>query len=249
LADLPRRLADALLAALADPRPDTPYARGVRDALRLLGLLQDDDRPTGEITGMVVDTLRAHLQDGVTVGFDWESRGVDWLRIVETARLAAVPHPTPARVTCVTQAVIKRRVAGDDLYLMQYDALAGQFQPLGGKQDVEDPDSAFALRREIAEELGLVETLSTEACGLSLLVEGWTTAVLSATYGLLTHYTFDVYHVTHLEFEPPTDHKTCWLTRAAILAGRAADGRAITDLYQQALGIARLDALPPTLVK
>jgi 8-oxo-dGTP pyrophosphatase MutT (NUDIX family) len=202
---------------------------------------------------MVLESLMAHLVDGVTVGFAWEDlgaaqlRGVDFLRAVEQARAAAVPEPTPGRVVSVVQAVFKARLGSQDAYLMQYDEHAGRYQPIGGKVDFGDADSADALRREMMEELRLKAIPSRYDCPLEPVLTGWFTTEISATYGVLTAYTVDFYAATSVRFFIDTDINTRWLTRDEIAAGRAADGRAITTIYQQALGFDLLDAIPPAL--
>lgn len=247
---------EALGEALEDPSQASSYVRGVTDLLRLLGLLRDEDgraAPADEVAGMVLDSLRAHLRDGVTVGLAWGDldgeglRGVDILRAIEAARLARVAEPTPGRVVRVAQAVIKARRDGEEVYLMQYDRHAGQYQPIGGKQKPEDADSAAALRREIAEELGLDGPPGVEACTLRLLKAGWGAIRQSATYGILTRYTFDFYHVEKMGFPVKTGQDTRWLSRAEMVAGRAEDGRAISSVYAEALDQAMLDGLSPVV--
>jgi 8-oxo-dGTP pyrophosphatase MutT (NUDIX family) len=243
-----RSLADVLAALPAG----SDYARGALDVLRLLGLVEDrgeDFKPAGEVSAMFLASLAAHLRDGVRFSFDWDDldaqgvRGVDLLREAETARAQAVPDPTPARVVKVVQAIVKSRERGEDLYLMQYDRHAGRFQPLGGKQEPGDGDPGVALRRELAEELALGSPPGPELCELSLLQEGWEKVALSATYGVLTRYTFTFFHVVNVRFPIRLDGDTCWLKQSEIASGLAGDGRAISPIYVEALGLARLNAL------
>ncbi len=229
------------------------YARGVLDLLRLLGLISGRDAPADEVAAMFMESLRAHLLDGVVVGLRWGDleaqgvRGVDILRAVEAARAAAVASPTPARNVRVVQAVIKARRGGEDFYLMQYDAHAGCYQPLGGKQEAGDADSAAALRRELMEELGLAAPPGPDRCTLTLIRAAWQKTALSATYGVLTRYTMDFYAVSEVRFPLTPGEGTRWLSRAEIAARCAADGRAITPIYEEALGLDALDALPPAV--
>mgnify|MGYP000316808197 CR=1 FL=1 len=241
-----------LLVALRGLAPSTPYARGVLDVLRLLNLVRADSAgPTGEIAGYVLASLGAHIEDGVAVCFDWNDldaaglRGADVLRAWEAARLAAVSRPTPGRVVQVAQAVIKARRGEEDRYLMQWDAHARRYQPLGGKREPGDPDTASTLRREIGEELGLDHTPTPDECGLALLLGDWGTEEISAAYGIYTRYSIDYYAVTRIGFPIHTGDDTRWLARSEIAAGRAEDGRAVSMTYQQALGWDRLDALLP----
>jgi 8-oxo-dGTP pyrophosphatase MutT (NUDIX family) len=234
--------------------PDSDYARGVLDVLALMGLIrmgQGHAVPADEVAAMVLNSLQAHLQDGVAVGLGWGDldakmpRGVDILRAIEEARLQRVPHPSPARVVRAVEAVIKARQGGQDLYLMQYDLHAGRFQPIGGKQEPHEHDLGDTLRREIAEELKLSAPPGPDECTLSLLRDDWQVTVLSATYGVLTRYTIAFYALSRVRFPIQTDQDTCWLTREEIAAGRSHDGRAISSAYVEGLGLERLDQIEP----
>jgi 8-oxo-dGTP pyrophosphatase MutT (NUDIX family) len=245
---------EGLIHTLRELDGSSDYARGVQDVLRLLGLTAADGKPTGEVAGMLIDSLRAHLRDGVVVGLAWNDldggglRGVDVLRTIEDARTRAVGDPTPARVVRVVQAVIKARRGEDDRYLMQYDRHAGRYQPIGGKQDPEDASPEAALRREFAEELGLDGPPDRHVLAMEPLHAGWRTLDLSATYGVLTAYEMDFFAVTAVRLPIPVDADTRWLTLDEIGAEKAKDGRAISPVYQQALGgLDRLRDLPPAL--
>ena len=250
---------DAFVEALHTLTPDGDYARGVLDVLALLGLVQPaadgPAAPTGEVAAMLLGSLRAHLADGVPVGFAWDDldaegvRGADVLRAIEAARLAAVGESaSPGRVVSVVQAVIKAEQGGAARYLFQYDAHARRYQPIGGKQDPGDASPEAALRREIAEELELPAAPTEAEAPLRRLGEVWRTRELSATYGVLTAYEMRVYAVEAAGFPIRADADTRWLTRAEIAAEVAADGRAVSPVYQQALGgLAALDALPAVL--
>jgi 8-oxo-dGTP pyrophosphatase MutT (NUDIX family) len=246
------RLAEVLAALSAQ----SGYAQGALDVLRLLGLVEEREggiEPAGEVSALFLHSLRAHLRDGVRFCFDWDDldsegvRGVDLLRAAESARARAVPNPTPGRVVKVVQAIIKSRVGGEDCYLMQYDRHAGRFQPLGGKQEPGEGDPGEALRRELAEELALGALPGPDVCALTPLLEGWQTVIPSPTYGVLTGYTFAFFHVTAVRFPIRIDADTRWLTRGEIERGRADDGRDISPIYLEALGLARLDGLSLSL--
>jgi len=241
---------------LTDLRADTGEARGALAILALLGLVELDGiqaAPTGEVAGYFLDSLRAHLADGTIVGLDWERlmgdglRGVDVLRALEESRLARVVQPTPARVVRVVQGVIKAQTANGDRFLMQYDAPAGRYQWIGGKQDPGDDSAEDALRREIAEELALDAPPGPDDCTLTRLESGWPTLTLSATYGILTGYSFTYFNIESIRFAIATSADTRWLTLKEIAAGQAADGRAVQGLG--ALTGDRLAALPPGIVE
>jgi 8-oxo-dGTP pyrophosphatase MutT (NUDIX family) len=234
--------------------PDSDYARGVLDVLALLGLVRVEQgrmAPADEVAAMLLNSLQAHVRDGVTVGLRWADldaespRGVDILRAVETARLQRVPQPSPARVVRAVEAVIKARQGGQDLYLMQYDVHAGRFQPIGGKQEPYERDLEDTLRREMAEELNLSAPPGPDDCILTLLRDDWQVTVLSATYGVLTGYTIAFYAVSRVRFPIRTDQDTCWLTREEIAAGRSHDGRPVSSAYADGLGLERLDQVEP----
>ena len=246
---------DELATVLGKLSAGSEYDRGVLDVLSLLGLACLDNgqaAPAGSVAAMVIDSLHAHLTDGVIVDLRWSTldaegvRGVDILRAMEISRLARVPRPTPARFVRAAQSVIKNyrgcNGIAEDLYLMQYDAHAGRYQPVGGKYEPNDGDMMTTLRREMIEEL---ELPGTPECTLTLLGDGWEETTLSATYGVLTQYTFSFYQVSDIDFQIEVDSITRWLTRSEILAGCASDGRPISPIYQHALGWELLDSLPP----
>jgi len=245
-----------LAAVLADLLESDAYARGALDVLTLLGLVTRGSggaKPSGEVAAMALDVLRAHLADGVIAGLDWDDldapppRGADILRALEAARLRAVERPTPSRVVAAAQSVVKTRRGPDDLYLMQYDRHGGRYQPIGGKRDPGETDLSATLRREIFEELSLAAIPGPDQLRLTPLGEGWRELTLSATYGVLTQYTFAFFLAEDIRFPIHPDADTRWLTRAEIAAGRAADGRPISDIYQRGLGLDLLDGLPLSL--
>jgi 8-oxo-dGTP pyrophosphatase MutT (NUDIX family) len=248
-----RNLADALAALSADD----DYARGALDVLRLLGLVEEQDNgfePAGEVSAMFIHSLLAHLRDGLPFRFEWDDldaegvRGVDVLRVAESARIQAVPEPTPGRVVKVVQAIVKLRGQdGEDRYLMQFDRHAGRYQPVGGKQEPDEADPRLSLRRELAEELGLDTPPGPDLCELIPVGEVWRTAISSPTYGILTGYTFTFFHVVNVHFPIWVDEDTCWMKRGEIVRGRADDGREISPIYLEALGLARLDELSVSL--
>lgn len=244
-----------LLSILRDLTETTPYAHGALDVLRLLGLVAVEEGnavPTGEVAELVLASLAAHAADRITVKFDWNRldreglRGVDVIRAFEEARVARVEHLTPGRIVRVAQAVIKTRRAGIDAYLMQYDPHGGQYQPIGGKVDRRDADSEAALRREIAEELALDAQPGPDLVALAPVLVDWGMESISPTYGILTRYAFDFFHVRRLHVPLPADDETRWLTREEISTGRALDGRAISRVAVDALGWEQLDGLAAT---
>jgi hypothetical protein len=243
----------AVLRALA---ADEPYSRGALDVLALLGLVTisgDTATPADNVAAMAIDALRAHLADAVPAGISWGDlegpppRGVDILRAIEAARLARVPNPTPARVVEAAQSIIKTRIDGEDAYLMQFDTHADRYQPIGGKREPDETSLEQTLRREIAEELGLPAAPGPDLLTLTPLGHGWNELTLSATYGILTQYSFGFFHAAKLGFDLKIDQDTRWLTRGEVVAGVARDGRKISTICQQGLGLDVLDGLQFTL--
>lgn len=235
-------------------QPEGEYARGALEMLALLGLVTSGERyaATGKVARMALDALGAHLADGAVMGIEWEDldgpspRGVDIIRAMETARTARVAHPTPARIVEAAQAIFKIRQGEDDYYLMQYDAHAGRYQPVGGKREPEENDLAVTLRRELAEELGLSAPPGEADCRLERTGGEWAETAISATYGVLTSYTFAMFRVANARFAIKVDSETRWLSRRELMAERADDDRPISPIFQQALGVEVLDGLPVT---
>lgn len=238
-----------LLSTVLRELEDTmPYQQGVLDVLRLLGLIRLENgkgEATGEVAQMVLALLASQADSGGVIGFDWNDldrtglRGVDVLRTLQAAQGSIVP----TRSVCVAQAVIKAVRGNVEYYLMQFDAHAGQYQPIGGKVDSTDKDSAGALCREIGEEMELGALPVEEFCKLNLLISDWTAAKISPTYGVMTEYTFDFYHVTDIKFPIQQNGYTRWLRRGEIERGRADDSRPVSTVYLEALGMEQLDAL------
>lgn len=239
---------DFLLAnVLRNLTETTLYERGVLDVLRVLGLVTVENgqaTPTGDVARLIISRL-AQAADGDPIAFDWNDldrsdlRGVDILRAWEAGHVESAAR----RSVCVAQAVIKARRSNVDYYLMQFDAHARHYQPIGGKVDNTDADSAAALRREIMEELELAAPLSDHDCQLTLLKSGWHTSKISPTFGVMTDYTFDFYHVTAIRFPITQTGYTRWLRRGEIERARADDSRPVSAIFLEALGMDVLDSL------
>jgi 8-oxo-dGTP pyrophosphatase MutT (NUDIX family) len=248
--DQRRRLA----AALNDLSEDAEYARGVRDLLSLLGIT-DARQPSGRVAGMLIDVLKAHLADGIEIGLDWENldapapRGVDFLKVIEGARLRNVSAPTPARSVEAAASIIKSSRAGVESYLMQYDAHAGRYQPIGGKREPHEQSLEETLRREFAEELALPEIPGPAVFSVKQ-IGTWDELTSSATYGIITRYAFTFFHVLKMNLPIPDgplgDGITRWVTRAEMDSGTAADGRSISPIYLDGLGKEVFDGLAET---
>src|SRR5438128_10325271 len=96
--------------------------------------------------------------------------GTRIVHLLQDSRLACSVNPTPLRTIRAVMAVIKARRGDEDVYLMQYDHKAEQFQPIGGKQEVTDASSEAALTRELCEELALANLTPGEDFRIRSLV-------------------------------------------------------------------------------
>jgi 8-oxo-dGTP pyrophosphatase MutT (NUDIX family) len=246
-----------LVTALRELRENSDYDRGVLDVLRLLGLVSLENglaAPTGEVAQMLLASLASHAEEGLGVGFDWNDldsnglRGVDVVRAFEESRSQRNTGAGAGRSVHVVQGIIKGQRESLDYYLMQFDPHAKQYQPIGGKVEKSDAGSEAALCREIAEELELDTVPGPDAYEMKLIEEGWVTSKISPTYGVLTHYVFDFYALTRIEFPINQTGYTRWLRRGEIERGRADDSRAVSTIYLEALGMDRLDALPVGII-
>jgi 8-oxo-dGTP pyrophosphatase MutT (NUDIX family) len=243
-----------LVGALRGLTEKTDYDRGVLDLLRLMGLITMENglaAPTGEVAQMLLASLAAHAEEGMAAGFDWNDldaeglRGVDVVRALEESRSLRNAGAGAGRSVHVVQAIIKGERDNRDYYLMQFDPHAKQYQPIGGKVEATDADPVAALCREIGEELEFDAPPGSDECKdkVSLVEAGWRMSRLSPTYGVLTSYVFDFYHVTEIAFPITQTGYTRWLRRGEIERGRADDSRAVSTIYLEALGMERLDAL------
>jgi 8-oxo-dGTP pyrophosphatase MutT (NUDIX family) len=165
---------------------------------------------------------------------------------LEETRLACSPNPTPLRIIRAVIAVIKARRSDEDVYLMQYDHKAEQFQPIGGKQEVTDASSEAALTRELCEELSLANLTPGQDFRLRPLVEHVQLMEVSASVHVVTQYDHGFYHLTDIRFPLKTDHATRWIGASELAEGKTRDGLAVSSLIDDTLpGI--LTTLPYSL--
>jgi hypothetical protein len=217
------------------------YTRGVHDVLAALGALSPE---TSELSSPMayyfVRSLLASIRDKALTSMSWQDLpdepcsgvGAQLVRLLEENRLACCDNSTPLRIVTAVTAVIKARRASDDVYLMQYDARARQFQPIGGKQELYDADSIAALTRELCEELA-IEGIQVERDFKAVqLAKSVRVNEVSASLHVLTQYDHSFYHLTDVYFPISTDSDTRWLTAAEMSAGKTVDGLAITTLFE-----------------
>jgi 8-oxo-dGTP pyrophosphatase MutT (NUDIX family) len=231
---------------IAQPEMDVPeaYRRAVQDMLIALGAISAQ---TGQFTSPVayyfVQSLLCAFRDGALKADAWTGSladecagtGARLVRLLESHRLACVDSPTPLRRVQAVMAIIKARRAGTDAYLMQYDRMAAQFQPLGGKREAADASNASALTRELCEELEIERLAAGEDFNIHPLIEHIKINTVSASLQVLTQYDHSFYHLTDIRFPIHTDSTTRWITAVELAAGKTADGYAISRLMDEHL--------------
>ncbi len=214
------------------------YRQGVRDVLTAFGLLTGNGEPASPMAYYFIQSLLHTVQDGALDTTSWQegltgpcSRiGSQLVHLLEQHRLECAPAATPLRVVEAVTAVIKARRAGGDVYLMQYDEKACQFQPLGGKREAFDASSEAALARELCEELSIATLTPGTDFRAHPIVEHVQMKEVSASLHVVTAYDHSLYHLTDVRFPLHTDHATRWITAAELAAHKTTDGLAITSL-------------------
>jgi 8-oxo-dGTP pyrophosphatase MutT (NUDIX family) len=161
--------------------------------------------------------------------------GARLVRLLEETRLACASTPTPLRVVRAVTAVIKAPQGTQDVYLMQYDQKARQFQPIGGKQEAFDADGVAALTRELCEELNIAALTPGQDFVVYPLTQNVQVSEVSASVHVVTRYDHSFYHLTDIRFALPIDSSTRWITADEMAAGRTTDGLAITSLFEDYL--------------
>jgi hypothetical protein len=222
------------------PSPD--YVQAVCDVLTALGVLTTD---TGEAASPLafyfIQSLVLSVRDGALSSAHWQGlpgegcagTGAQLLHLIEQNRLTCAEAPTPQRIVRAVTAVIKARHAEQDVYLMQYDDKARQFQPIGGKQELTDANAEAALTRELCEELVIAKLVPGQDFNLRPLLQHVKTDEVSASLHVITRYDHSFYHLTDIRFPLNTDSNTRWLTASELSAGKTRDGLAVTTLFEQ----------------
>ena len=243
------------------PAVSDAYRQAVYDVLTALGVLKAG---THEVTSPMayyfVQSLVALVRDaereGHTLAGAWQGRpsqaqagmGARLVNLLDTYRLGAISAPTPLRSISAVMSVIKARRGNEDVYLMQYDEKAEQFQPIGGKCEAFDASNEAALLRELSEELNLPPLTLGVDLKVHLLAGNQAEQKVSATLQLITQYDHSFYHLTDVKFPLHTDDQTRWLTSAELQAGRTSDGLAISPLISS-LSMVDLALLPYSIVE
>lgn len=228
-----------------DSTASSAYCDALRDLLTGLGVLQPDGQTLSSRTARsFVQSLLRCLEEGALSAGAWQGApeepcsgiGARLTQALEQHRRACSPQPQPLRVVRTSVAIIKARRNSQDVYLMQYDALARQFQPLGGKREENDASSAATLIRELREELGMDDLTPERDFTLYPLVEGVREMGISESLYVLSAYEHNFYQLLDMRFCPAEDDSTRWLTLDELINGRTQDGRRVSRLIATHLG-------------
>lgn len=217
----------------------SPYEDALRDLFKALGILSKDGQTFSTRTAyfFAQSLLRCVEEDALTASAwhgtpDEPCSGIGALltQALEQHRRVCSPHPQPLRVIRAVAAIIKARRNGEDVYLMQYDAPARQFQLLGGKREHEDDSNAATLVRELREELLMDHLLPGRDFTLYPLVEGVRETSVSDSVYVLSAYEHSFYQLLDVRFNLPTDEHTRWLTSQEVVSGQTRDGLKVSRL-------------------
>jgi len=228
----------------SDARPSPEYSQGVYDVLAALGVLAgSNEGPVSPMAFYFIQSLMHTVAEGTLTAESWQRLAGDMcggigarlVDLMESNRLACSREPTPLRVIQVVTAVIKARRADGDVYLMQFDEKAEQFQPIGGKQEITDASNQAALIRELCEELTLPGLIPGEDCRINPIVEHARILEVSNSLHVVTQYDHSFYHLTDVRFPIHTDHVTRWISTSEYVARKTRDGYAITSLFEDHL--------------
>ncbi len=215
------------------------YEDALRDLFKALGILSSDAQRFSTRTAhfFAQSLLRCVEEEALTASAwhgtpDEPCSGIGALltQALEQHRRVCSPHPQPLRVIRAVAAIIKARRNGEDVYLMQYDEPARQFQPLGGKRERGDDSNAATLVRELREELFMDHLLPGRDFTLYPLVEGIRETSVSDSVYVLSAYEHSFYQLLDVRFTLPTDNQTRWLTIYELVSGQTHDGLKVSRL-------------------
>jgi len=174
--------------------------------------------------------------------------GTSLVFLLEQERLRRYPDAPAIRFTAVAEVLIVKP-GKPPRFLVQWDARAGQYQVIGGRQkadlDWEEPIEQTAVR-ELEEELGYQVSHEAGDFTLAFLAAFEGDKRLSPSFGALTAYRFTFFQALNLPAITlgPDDR---WVSRAELLAGRTEDGQPIRSNHigplEKAMG-KTIDALP-----
>ncbi|RMF50953.1 MAG: NUDIX hydrolase [Chloroflexota bacterium] len=215
------------------------YQSALRDLFTGIGVLSQDGQTFSTPTArFFVQSLLRCLEEGALTASAWQGTpesfcdglGAALTQTLEEHRLGCSAQPQPLRIVQTAVAIIKAQRNGEDVYLMQYDAAARQFQLLGGKREPSDESTAAALIRELREELGMAHLTPERDFKLYPLVEGVREMSVSESTHVLSAYDHSFYQLLQVRFRLPEDEVTRWLTMHELIHGRTHDGRKVSRL-------------------
>jgi 8-oxo-dGTP pyrophosphatase MutT (NUDIX family) len=215
------------------------YQNALRDLFEGLGILRQDGQTFSTSTArFFVQSLLRCLEEGALTTAAWHGApeepcsgiGATLTRALERHRRECSPQAQPLRVIHTAVAVIKAQRNGEDVYLMQYDTLARQFQPIGGKRELSDESTAATLVRELREELAMEDLTPERDFRLHPLAEGVRETSISESTHVLSAYEHSFYQLLDVRFRLPEDDNTRWLTAHELFSGRTHDGRKVSRL-------------------
>lgn len=174
---------------------------------------------------------------------------VYWL---EAERLSRNPDAAPIRFTPVAQALIIQ--SGEPpRFLGQWDAQAGSYQLIGGRQRKNQAwiePIRDTIIREVEEELDYQISFAAGDFSVEQLAQFQQQPCISPTFGALTAYHFTFFRVTGLVSLQLTSSDR-WLTRHELLSGHTTDGKPVRGDHilrlERTIG-QRIDTLLPSFV-
>lgn len=182
-------------------------------------------------------SLAAWAETTGSVVLDWSEQlgtmpgeglrhGTSLVYLLEQERLRRDPQALPIRHTPVAQVLIVQP-GSPPTFLTQWDARAGAYQLIGGRQKRDDnwvePIEETAIR-ELEEELGGQVRFAAGDFRVEPLATFTGSVRLSPSFGALTAYHFHFFRACDL---PPIrlQPDDRWVTRAELLGGATVEGR------------------------
>ena len=172
------------------------------------------------------------LQLALEAGEGWQvTPGL--LRLLEQQRIEAAERTgnpaIAAREQSAVSLLIVQRANEETQLLHQFDIAAGQYQLIGGRLEPGELLEAAAWR-ELQEEIGVSQPQPLRADEITLspaIDKPLMLQNISATYGVLTHYTFFAYHLRRVGSVFQSGPLDRWISVREMLAGRADDGQSL----------------------
>jgi len=239
------------------PDANPELLRGFAQVLEALGAIRMDGegriQAASQTGKYFLMSMASYVDADIPLIANWRSRGVypdgtrdplqnaaTLLYAMETRRSAFLQDAPSVRDEQVAQVLIKRQnpATGAGELLFQYDANAKQYQLIGGRRKDSDPDLRYTMIREIEEELA--DNLDHEYhYQLDCVITGLNLPpTISPTFGALTSYRFEIFHMTGLDQSLRLQPEDIWVPISQVLAGyvEVNNGQRIpfsaNDLYQ-----------------